>query len=124
MTPINTKPIFNTHTISFEIRTISKYIDWSLPPITTPSTLPTDWESSFHKVISSIPLSSNYSHNNNSDPHQIILPKIPTPLFPNPHLVILPQIPTPLPLFHHLAILPQLLIPLLLIYHLLIFPQI
>ena len=68
MTPINTKPIFNTHTNLFEIRTISNYIDWSLPPITIPSILHTDWESSYIKYISSIPLSSNYSLNNNSDP--------------------------------------------------------
>ena len=65
MTPINTKPIFNTHTNSFKIRIISTYIDWSLPPITIPST---DWESSYLQFISSVPLSSNYSLNNNSDP--------------------------------------------------------
>ena len=67
MTPINTKPIFNTHTNAFEIRTISNYIDWSLPPITIPSTLLTDWESSYLKFIHSVPLSINYSLNNNSD---------------------------------------------------------
>ena len=32
LTPINTKPIFNTYTNSFEIRLISNSIDWSLYP--------------------------------------------------------------------------------------------
>ena len=67
MTPINTKPIFNTHKNSFEIRTISNYIDWYLPPITIPSTLLTDLESSYLKCISSVPLSTQLKKSDSYD---------------------------------------------------------
>ena len=33
LTPINTKPIFNTYTNSFELRLITNFIDWSLPQL-------------------------------------------------------------------------------------------
>ena len=81
LTPINTKPIFNTYTNSFELRLIYNYIDWFLPPITIPPTLLIDWDSSYlnlnlpfpHLVISPLILSQT--------PHPIILLKIPTPLY-------------------------------------------
>ena len=68
LTPIHTKPIFNTYTNSFEIRLISNYIDWSLPPITIPPTLLIHWESSNLKFKYSVPSSSNLSINTNADP--------------------------------------------------------
>ena len=67
LTPINTKPIFNTYTNSFEIRLISNSIDWFLPPINIPPTHLIDWESSYLKFKSSAPSSSNLSINTNSD---------------------------------------------------------
>ena len=66
LTPIHTKPIFNTYTNSFELRLIYNYIDWSLPPITIPPTLLIDWESSYLKFKSSVPSFSNISINTNS----------------------------------------------------------
>ena len=66
-TSINTKPIFNTYTNSFEIRLISNSIDWSLSPITIPPTLLIDWESSYLKFKYSVPSSSNLSINTNSE---------------------------------------------------------
>ena len=68
LTPIHTKPIFNTYTKSFELRLIYNYIDWSLPPITIPPTLLIHWESSYLKFKSSVPSFSNLSINTNSDP--------------------------------------------------------
>ena len=68
LTPINTKPIFNTYTNSFELRLISNSIDWTLPPITIPPTLLIDWESSYLNFKSSVPSFSNLSINTNSDP--------------------------------------------------------
>ena len=67
LTSINTKPIFNTYTNSFEIRLISNSIDWFLPPITIPLTLLIDWESSYLNFKYSVPSSSNLSINTNSD---------------------------------------------------------
>ena len=80
LTPINTKPIFNTYNNLFEIRLISNSIVWSLHPITIPPTLLIDWASSYLKFIYSIPSFTNLSINTNPDPHQIILIKMPTPL--------------------------------------------
>ena len=68
LTPINTKPIFNTYTNSFELRLIYNSIDWSLPPITIPPTLLMDWESSYLKFKSSVHSFSNLSIYTNSDP--------------------------------------------------------
>ena len=79
LTPINTKPIFNTYKNSFEIRLISNSVDWSLPQITIPSTIFIDWEST---------LNLNLPY-----PHQVIFPLI---LIQTSHLIILLKIPTPL----------------------------
>ena len=61
LTPIHTKPIFNTYTNLFKIRLISNSIDWSLPQITILPTLLIGWES-YLKFKS-----SNLSINTNSD---------------------------------------------------------
>ena len=69
LTPINIKPIFNTHNNSFEIRLIYTSIDWSIPKITISSITLIDWESSYLRFIYSIPSYSNLYSNltNNSD---------------------------------------------------------